>query len=208
VLFRNMSDGHRYLKTNELLETVCAFEVFDEELGRVQFDPYRWKWAIIALHNSLQGIMVLSLRGSNSFHVLRQEDVKRWLAAYGKGEPLPGNLKLINFLDLYKRVKSKRMIRYIDSQKFKPEGSQGRSVKLLNLLRNKFIHFTPQTWLLDLTGLSTMVLDCIDIAEFLAWQSNNILWGDEGLRERMEMAIQSAKITLKKSEKPSVNTVP
>ena len=42
------------------------------------------------------------------------------------------------------------MLKYIDSRKFIPKDTQGSSVKLLNQLRNEFVHFTPRVWALDL----------------------------------------------------------
>jgi len=52
--------GEEYLITDISVETVSAFEVFAEEIQRVTGDAYRWKWAIIALHSGLQGMMVLA----------------------------------------------------------------------------------------------------------------------------------------------------
>jgi hypothetical protein len=178
------------------VETVSAFEVVAEELQRVSADPYRWKWVIIALHSGLQGMMVLALQGSHGLHVLRPEDAKRWLDAHDRGGPSPGDLKLDDFLSLYRKVKGAKMLMYVDSQKFVPKGTQGGSVKLLNRLRNEFIHFTPRVLALELVGLLAMASDCLKMAEFLAWQSNNVIWGEEDLTARMKSAFTSAQTTL------------
>ena len=188
--------GDKWLITDGSVETVCAFEVFAEELQRVSADPYRWKWAIIALHSGLQGMMVLALQGSHGLHVLRPEDTKRWLKAHERGGPYPGDLKLDDFLSLYKKVKGDKMLMYIDSQKFIPKGTQGGSVKLLNHLRNEFIHFTPRVWVLELEDLPAMALDCLNMAEFLARQSHNVMWEEGELKERMRIACTSAHATL------------
>jgi len=103
-------------------------------------DPYRWKWAIIALHSGLQGMMVLGLQGSHGLNVLRPEDASRWLEAHERGGPYPDDLKLDDFLSLYKKVKGDKMLMYVHSQAFVPKGTQGGSVRLLNRLRNEFIH--------------------------------------------------------------------
>jgi hypothetical protein len=186
-----MGDG--WLITDGAVETVSAFEVFAEEAQKLSADPYRWKWAIIALHSGLQGIMVLALQGSHGLYVLREEDAKRWLAAHERGGPYPGDLKLDDFLSLYKKIKGDKMLKYIDSRKFIPKGTQGSSVKLLNQLRNEFVHFTPRVWALDLVGLPAMALDCLDVAEFLAWESHNFTLKEDDLIERMERACKSAR---------------
>ena len=185
--------GNEWLITDAAVETVLAFEVFAEEAQKLSDDPYRWKWAIIALHSGLQGIMVLALQGSHGLHVLRPEDAKRWLDAHERGAPYPGDLKLDDFLSLYKKIKGNKMLKYIDSQKFVPKGTQGSSVKLLNRLRNEFVHFTPRVWMLDLVGLPSMALDCLDVAAFLARDSHNFPLKEDDLIERMKRACKSAQ---------------
>ena len=46
------------------------------------------------------------------------------------------------------------------SQAFKP-GTQGRSVKQLNKLRNEFIHFVPKGWSLEVDA--RIVDDCLNV---------------------------------------------
>jgi len=188
--------GDEWLITDGSVEAVSAFEVFAEEVQRVTADPYRWKWAIIALHSGLQGMMVLALQGSHGLNVLRPEDASRWLDAHERGGPYPDDLRLDDFLSLYKKVKGHKMVMYVHSQKFVPKGTQGASVKLLNRLRNEFVHFTPRVWALELGGLPALASDCIEIAEFLAWESHNIFWKEQGLAERMKAACESAQKTL------------
>ena len=173
--------------------------MFSEQLQRVIDDRHRWKWAIIALHGGIQGMMVLALRGSNGLNVLREEDAKWWLDGYNSGqsdELRPRDLKLADFLTLYKKIKGKRMLMYTSSQKFVAKGTQGRSIKDLNCLRNDFIHFTPKVWALEPGELLDMVSDCLEIAEFLAWQSGNVLFPEQDLRERLEIAFTSARNSL------------
>ena len=109
-----------------------------------------------------------------------------------RGKSPRNDLKLIDFLKLYAWIKGDKMLRYTDSQKFVPKGTQGRSIKQLNRLRNKFVHFTPKVWRLDLGGLPEIASDCLEIAEFLAWESGNVLWHEAGLRDRLESAFKSA----------------
>ncbi len=188
--------GEGWLITDGAVETVSAFDVFAEETQKLSTDPYRWKWAIISLHSGLQGMMVLALQGSHGLHVLCEEDADRWIEAHEKGGPYPGDLKLDSFLSLYKKIKGDKMLKYINSQKFVPKATQGGSIKILNHLRNQYVHFTPRLWALDLLGLPAMAIDCLSIAEFLAWESHNIILKEEGLRERLERACLSARVNM------------
>ena len=191
---KNLED--EWLSTNELVEAVTDFEMFSEQLQRAIDDHHRWKWAIIALHSGIQGMMVLALKSGNGLDVLRKEDAKRWSDWYNDGqsdEARPRGLKLADFLTLYKRIKGKR---YTRSQKFVAKGTQGRSIKDLNRLRNDFIHFTPKVWALEPREFPAMMSDCLKIAEFLAWQSGNVFFPEQDLRERLEAAFASARKSL------------
>lgn len=188
--------GDKYLITDSVLETVSALEAFVDELRHLDQDAYRWKWAILALHSALQGLMVLALQGSHGLHVLREKDATRWLEAHERGGPYPDDLKLDDFLCLYDKIKSDQMLMYVHSKKFQPQGTQGGSVKLLNRLRNEFIHFTPRVWVLDLHGLPSMCNDCLDAMDFLAWHSNNVSWADAELMGRANVAFESARTSL------------
>ena len=175
------STEDEWLSTNHEVETVSDFEMFSEQLGRIVDDPHRWKWAIIALHSGLQGMMVLALKGSNAFNVIRGDDKKQRLAS---------------FFDLYKKIKGDRMEMYCHSRKFVPARTQDRSVKQLNRFRNEFIHFTPKHWLLETAGLPVVSLDCLKIAEFLAWESGNVFLVRRDLNERLKTAFTSVSETL------------
>ena len=52
---------HKFTLMPGVHNAVSAFEVFAAAAQRVSSDPYRWKWAIIAFHSGLQGMMVLAL---------------------------------------------------------------------------------------------------------------------------------------------------
>ena len=177
--------------TDTFGETVSALEASSDELARVLKDSYRWKWVILALHSALQGMMALALRGGNNLRMLKPKDARRWLDAYESGAPLPADLKMDSFLNLYEKIKSETVLFYVTSKKFTPEGTQGKSIKDLNRLRNQFVHFTPCTLSLILNGLPEMTIDCLKIAVFLAYDSGNIDW-PEDLVGRLEKAFKTA----------------
>ena len=198
----NLED--EWLSTNEWIETVSDFEMFSEQLQRVIDDPRQWKWAIFALHSGIQGMMVLALEGSHGLNVLREKDAERWLSwkEGDRSEPEPRG-KLAPFLNLYRKIKDDKypMKRYGDSQQFVPTGTQGQSIKRLNHWRNKFVHFTPKLWVIELGGLPAIMSDCLEIAEFLAWESGNIIWYEHDLKKRLKAAFTSAHKSLSDIEK-------
>ncbi len=182
-----------WLRTNEYVDTVETSEFLAEQLQNIKSEPHRWKWVIIILHNLLQGMMVLALKGSHGLNVLFPKDQNRWLEAHGNRKGYPDDLKLNRFPALYKMIKSDEMLMYVYSSSFQPKPNHDSSVALLNSLRNDFIHFTPKSWSIELRGLPTLVLDCLDIAEFLSWESKNVFWSQEELADRIRSAFVSAR---------------
>ena len=186
----------KWLRTDETLEAVSSLEMVAISLKDVKKDLYQWKWAILALHNSLQGFMVLALRGGSGLNCLRDDIAKEWLRAYRTDKPLPQE-KLDSFLNLYSKIKNPdRMQWYVESKPFKPSGTQGESIKKLNSLRNEFVHFVPKGGSLEITGLPRIFLDCLNIIEFLCWECGNIFWHDKIVFKRAKKALSKSKKTL------------
>jgi len=182
-----------WLRTDEAQQAVLALQTANEQLPRVTANPHHWQWVIIGLHNALQGFMVLALRGTNGLNVLTDECAKEWLAAYERGDDKYPEPKLDKFLKLYKKIKSDRMKMYVNSQLFKPSGTQGRSIRKLNSLRNEFIHFVPKGWSLEVSGLPQIVDDCLAIISFLAFECGNVIWHDSALETQTREIIENAK---------------
>ena len=73
--------SNKYLKTDEREEVISNLEMLADTLSKIKEDLYNWKWAILSLHSSLQGFMVLALRGGNGLNCLRDKIKKEWLKA-------------------------------------------------------------------------------------------------------------------------------
>lgn len=186
-----------WLRTNEVEEALIALAITCDNLPRVAEEPHYWPWVIVPLHNAFQGFMVLALRGSNSLNVLTKESAAKWMAAHVSGSGDYTLPKLDRFLNLYKKTKSDAMRVYGTSKAFKPTGSQGRSIKKLNALRNEFVHFVPKGWSLEVTGLPRIVVDCVEAMEFFAFESGNVLWvetaSEDSARSLMTKAREEAR---------------
>lgn len=172
-------DEPRYLETNELREAVLDLATAREHLDRVRDEPHEWKWALIALHSSLQGFMVCALQGSNGLNTLDKRSATAWLAWHEAGDykqPSPDE-RLADFMTLFKRVTKPAIMKfYTHSQQLNPTEKQRRSVRYLNSVRRRFAHFTPMGWLLSVTELPDLVTDILDVIEFLAFRTGNIAW--------------------------------
>ena len=138
--------------------------------------------------------MVLALKGSGGLNILTKECAQRWIAAERRDNDVFPERKLDNFLNLYKKIKRARlMMMFVDSQPFKPHGTQTESVKMLHKLRNNYIHFLPMGWLLGVHGLPRVAADCLDIIEFLAFECGNMLWHDPHLERKTKDLVAQVK---------------
>lgn len=132
--------------------------------------------------------MVLALRGSDRLRPLRDDIAKKWLEAHQNRTDYPEE-KLDNFRNLYKKIKSDLMLFFVHSKKFVSSKAQDKSIHKLNLLRDNFIHFLPQSWSIEVSGLPKVCSDCIDVINFLGWESGNVTWHEQEQRIRSENAM-------------------
>lgn len=192
--------AEHWLRTDEYEEAISALEAASEWIGRIDTKMDYWKWVILAVHNATQGFMVLALRGSDGLRPLRKDVAAAWLEAYRESSEYPVE-KLDSFLDLYKKVKSDTMLFFVHSKKFAPVGSQDRSIKKLNSLRNDFIHFLPKSWSLEVSGLPQICIDCLALVEFLGWECGNIAWHEEKHHSRAQKTLDASRELLKALER-------
>ena len=187
----------QWLETDEIEEAISALEMAGRSLSRVQEDLYEWRWVIISTHIALQGFMVCALRGSDGLNALKDKNAGEWLKAYRQEIPFPKE-QLDSFLGLYTKIKTDAMCFYIHSKPFQPKGAHDSSIRNLNALRNKFIHFVPRMWMLDIRGLPTICLDSLEVMEFLAWECGNVAWAmNDNQQARAEKAFCRVRHELK-----------
>jgi len=176
-----------YLRTNEEAEAAEALHMASKLADELERNITSWRWVIVALHNAVQGFMVLSLRHGNGLMALSDESYKEWMEAYNNDELPPASEKLDSYPNLYKKVKSKEIGTIGGNKNFVPSGTQGKSIKKLNEFRNEFIHFTPKSWSLEVNGLPRICSDCVSFIEFLGWETENIFWHDLSSKEKSQL---------------------
>ena len=185
-----------YYRTDEETEAADALAVAARFAGELASDMRMWRWIIIALHNAVQGFMVLSLRHGNGLLALTDDSAAEWLKAYEQDAKEFPNEQLDSYLGLYKKVKSSKWGTVGGNRRFVPQGTQGRSIRKLNRIRNDFIHFTPKGWSLELAGLPQISLDALAVVSFLGWETTNIHWHDEEPLARSKAAYETLRATL------------
>lgn len=122
-----------YLSFDRLSDAQASIDEFCYCLERVPNDEKAWKYAIISMHNALQGYICISLRNGNSFQTWNEAHLKKWYVAYKNNRKLP-NTKLDYFIELFDKA-------FIDVTTL-----NRKNIEWLNEIRNDFIHFNAYSF--------------------------------------------------------------
>ncbi len=158
-----MENDPLIVRVNEVSEPLNSIVMAREFLERSGQDPYYFKWTIIAMHNALQGFMVLALMGTSSLSIIRWKKEYNGKTAYEVlADP---DKKLVDFLELFKRIQSKQ---YMQTNEFRGvTDSINSSIEELNRMRNQFIHYLPLGWSIETQGIAQVLLDSLSVITFL-----------------------------------------
>jgi len=66
-----------WLKTNECEEVFVTLSALSDFVQKVNNEIYYWKWVFIAIHNLVQGSMVVALRKTDGFGPLKESSEKK-----------------------------------------------------------------------------------------------------------------------------------
>lgn len=163
-----------WLRTDEKEDIITSLRMVSASCDLVKSDLAAWKWVVIGTHGAVQSGMVLYLGFGNDLLVARQKDAEEWLMAHEDGAPYP-ELIMDSFLNLYKKLKRSEILGY----RYAPRGTQGRSIKRLNTLRNEFTHFMPRGWSIEMSGMPSICLDCLNVVAELDREALCVRWEDE-----------------------------
>jgi hypothetical protein len=142
--------------------------------------------------------MVLALKGTASFNVCSKRE--KFLEAMFSGNDYP-ELYMQKYLDRYNEIKSEeRMNQGFSSKNFLASMETDRAMKSLNKFRNKFIHFIPSKWNLEISELPEICKSTLYVIEFLIFESGNIRFynNDELEKARLSKLILEIKVELEK----------
>lgn len=190
----------RWLRTDEQLEVISSLRMVLRSLESVSEDIEHWKWVVIALHNAAQGAMVLSLRAGNDFRVMSDKMAKKCDQAHRESRAWP-KAKMDSFPNLYKKVQSQEVMGfYVHSKPLPSDTDRDRCVTKLLDLRNSFIHFMPQGWSLEVSGLPKICETTLEMIQFLFWESGNVFWHRESdFASAQDLVLKAKNITKKLS---------
>lgn len=183
-----LKSDENYLRFDEKSNTYDSLEKLSFFLDNIQNNLNFWKWAIIALHNSLYGAMILALQGSNQTRVIEinKAFLKELKKKYGITQINVNDCRqigkiwqlgrLITFPEAFKRIQQEKYMKLNNnSNVFRARENYSKAIKFINeYLRNSFMHFKPGGWSIYIENLKEIFKDCLEIIEFCLFQSGNV----------------------------------
>ena len=172
-------DDNLFIEFDTEKEIENSLKKLDETLTLASTDTYQWKWAIIILHNCIQNCMILSLRATNDANIIKYHKNKfpKSFKDYINNLEIIEQAKIIDYLELYDRIKNEKYMKsFIGSKHFIPEEKHNYSMNEINEIRNNFIHFKPQTWLIEIELITDIFKSVVEIINFLIFESGNCIY--------------------------------
>lgn len=184
IMMTNNSPNLRWLRLNLLDNSVDNLEMTKYFLESLP-GPIRWKWAIIALHQTLYGFAVCATKQTDSSWSLKK----------------PGNpsSQLISIWVALKRAQDPE---WIKSRIWNPlvlsEDERNSINKIIKNFRNEFEHFGPGSYSIEISGMPMLFLHVTRVIEHLALRTNNIIYSEKEVQKNVEFELRSLRDVLHK----------
>ena len=178
-----------YVHTDECQDVLASLEQCALSLGQARRSDRAWKWVVLSLHSALQGAMVCHLSGTAQLGALTKECAEKWLEWHERdcrgeitriqdgvdefGDPImriketkdrPPKEFVANAHELFKRLSCPSLrIENGCGEIISIKEKQEKSFKRLHELRNRFSHFSPKGWSIELEFIEELIDDILDI---------------------------------------------
>jgi hypothetical protein len=160
----------RYLRLTEETNALDYLERAAQFIREADKDDSSWKWAIIALHGALYGFAICACKGPNC-------DIVAPMTKKGNRQLIGLGKALILCQD------SQRMKMFVMSKHLVLSEDERTAIdKLQNDLRNKFEHYTPTRWSIEIHGMPSLSIHCLEVIQRLTATGNMMLSGEQFLR--------------------------
>ena len=121
-------------------------------------DPTMLKWAIVVLHNALQGAMICHLSGTAGLGAFKKDSIKAALEWHDTNRKGAGSLypeeEVASGEVLFMRLTGQADLRERAGGVITATEEEKKAFQRLHAYRNDFSHFSPKTWTIYTEGLS------------------------------------------------------
>jgi len=156
---KNIGPEAKWLTLNEETNALDYLELAADFIKKTPDNVNAWKWVVISLHGALYGFAVAAARGTDYENILR------------KNGYLLGFWKVLN-----KCQDPNHMKMLVNSKHLELTDSQSYSINMLvKRLRNKFQHFKPREWSIEIHGMPQIAIDVLEVIRFLSRETHTYI---------------------------------
>lgn len=128
-----------------------------------------WKWVVIALHGALYGFAISACKGTDYHTVTHKRKRSQILFSFAEAvAACQDPMRMSN------TMLSKPLVLTDDQRKAIEQLHQS--------LRNPFAHYLPGDWHIEIHGMPTIAIHCIEVIRFLALETGNCIELNEDQR--------------------------
>lgn len=172
-----------YITFDRQSDALASLHEFTNCMKQFSNENLSLKYAIISIHNALQGYICISLANGNSFQTWSAKNVEKWLSAYRANVQLP-TTKLDYFMELYDKL-------------FLGEPSLSReNINWLNDTRNNLIHFNNDSFGVHLDSALLCFKEAINAIKLCPKKSKGLFFYSDEQMQSFGLAVQSAEVVL------------
>ena len=145
-------------------------------------DKKAWKWVVLCVYSAMYGFAICALKGTNP---------DRGIIKTKKGD------RLINFAEAIDRCQKPPCMKMtVISKHLQLNDEQKYSIKKISKeFRNKFVHYIPKSWKIEVSGMPAIIRDCLEVVRFLALDTGNYIHLTKNQQRKVKSLIhQSIKI--------------
>jgi hypothetical protein len=178
-----------WLRIDEHTDVLSSTDLLALMGPRLKKSPSDWKWMILAAHNGVQGALVCAIQDSSSTNILNKQsaiEMLSWLDTLEGDRPKE---HLADFSMLVKKFRKKYPAVLTPEQ-------HRKILKLHREFRNKFAHFTPTHWSIEISMLPVLLESAIDLIEAAMQQHQVTLKTNGNYKRRLSGNLTAARAAL------------
>jgi hypothetical protein len=187
TVMRKRAPRGRWIRLTDERNALDSLKRVGKFIRETDRDPIAWKWVVLALHGALYGFAVSACKGSDYESVIRLRK--------------DGSAHLIPLDEALKRCKDARWMGTLHGGvALETSATQAESIRRLKeMLRNRFEHYVPGGWSIEIHGLPEIAIDVLDVIEFLAVGTFRYQHLSRGEQRQVKFIVAQSKRRLKRS---------
>jgi hypothetical protein len=178
----------RWLRLDELENAIDNLEMAAHFLRHIPSEK-KWKWTVIAIHQTLYGFAICSVRGTDA-RLLIDKRSKQC------------DEKLISIWKALEHTKDPDWMPWAISKPLETTADEDTAIeRLVSEFRNEFEHFKPKHWSIEVSGMPNIIGHVLRVIRFLALESNCVTYPEADQEARVRETL--AKIEGRLREEPA-----